>query len=220
MRLRRAARVAEVASDVAPVRREMESRLGPTLSRSRAAQVLGVSQTALDRWVAAGRIPVVLTPRGRREVPRQFVVELREAIDELLSKGVNRHVLARRSPSAVMPRKCSGARRRPRDGTPLHRLAATTPPSVAAASTTPSSPSASTSGCSKTRVRTSSGSLPAAIFGRATPSAGGCSSRGRLRRSRALSRRTPRMPGTCARTVRSPAVLNEQERLRIIETTR
>jgi hypothetical protein len=94
VRLRRAARVAGVASDVAPVRRDLESQLGPTLSRSRAAQVLGVSQTALDRWVAAGRIPVVLTPRGRREVPRQFVVELREAIDELLSKGVHRHVLA------------------------------------------------------------------------------------------------------------------------------
>lgn len=94
VRLRRAARTAEVAPDVAPVRRELESRLGPTLSRSRAAQILGVSQTALDRWVAAGQIPVVLTPHGRREVPRQFVVELREAIDELLTKGRHRHVLA------------------------------------------------------------------------------------------------------------------------------
>lgn len=94
VRLRRAARVAGVAPDVAPVRRELESRLGPTLSRSRAAQILGVSQTALDRWVAVGRIPVVLAPHGRREVPRQFVIELREAIDELLTKGRHRHVLA------------------------------------------------------------------------------------------------------------------------------
>lgn len=94
VRLRRAARVTEVASDVAPVRRDLESQLGPTLSRSRASQILGVSQTALDRWVAARRIPVVLTPHGRREVPRQFVIELREGIDELLAKGVHRHVLA------------------------------------------------------------------------------------------------------------------------------
>src|SRR6187397_692474 len=64
VRLRRAARVAGVAPDVAPVRRELESRLGPTLSRSRAAQILGVSQTALDRWVAAGQIPVILAPHG------------------------------------------------------------------------------------------------------------------------------------------------------------
>lgn len=94
VRLRRAERVKEVARDVAPVRRDLESRLGPTLSRSRAARVLGVSQTALDRWVAARQIPVVLTPQGRREVPRQFVIELRESIDELLRKGAHRHVLA------------------------------------------------------------------------------------------------------------------------------
>ena len=75
VRLRRAERVGEVARDVAPVRRDLESRLGSTLSRSRAARILGVSQTALDRWVAARRIPVVLTPRGRWEVPRQFVIE-------------------------------------------------------------------------------------------------------------------------------------------------
>src|SRR6478752_8585952 len=81
--LRRAERIPAAAVDVSPVRRELEARLGPTLSRSRAAQILGVSQTALDRWVAVGRIPIVVTPTGRREVPRQFVVELREAIGEL-----------------------------------------------------------------------------------------------------------------------------------------
>jgi predicted transcriptional regulator len=94
VRLRRAERIPEAARDVAPVRRDLESRLGPTLSRSRAAHILGVSQTALDRWVDARRVPVVLTPRGRREVPRQFVVELREAIDDLLREGHQRHLLA------------------------------------------------------------------------------------------------------------------------------
>jgi hypothetical protein len=94
VRLRRAERVGEVASDVAPVRRDLEMRLGPTLSRSLAARIFGVSQTALDRWVAARQIPIVLSPHGRREVPRQFVVELREAIDELLGKGVHRHALS------------------------------------------------------------------------------------------------------------------------------
>jgi hypothetical protein len=93
--LRRAERVPDVAADVSPVRRELETRLGPTLSRSRAAQILGVSQTALDRWVAAGQIPIVLSPGGRREVPRQFVVELREWIGELRGKDSKRHPLAR-----------------------------------------------------------------------------------------------------------------------------
>jgi hypothetical protein len=87
VRLRRAERVPVVAADVAPVRRELEERAGPTLSRSRAARILGVSQPALDRWVVAGQIPIVLMPGGRREVPRQFVVELREAIDELRGEG-------------------------------------------------------------------------------------------------------------------------------------
>ena len=87
VRLRRAERIPAAASDVAAVRRDLEARVGATLSRSRAALILGVSQTALDRWVAAGQIPIVLTPGGRREVPRQFVVELREAIEEMRGRG-------------------------------------------------------------------------------------------------------------------------------------
>jgi len=94
LRLRRAERVAEVAADVAPVRRELELRLGPTLSRSRAARILGVSQTALDRWVAAGQVPVVIDPRGRRAVPRQFVVEAREELERLSREGSPSHPLA------------------------------------------------------------------------------------------------------------------------------
>ncbi len=94
VRLRRAERVPAAAADVAPVRRELEARLGPTLSRARAAHVLGVSQTALDRWVAARQVPIVLSPSGRREVPRGFVVELREAVDELLAEGRHRGLLA------------------------------------------------------------------------------------------------------------------------------
>jgi hypothetical protein len=94
VRLRRAERVPTVACDVSPIRRDLEARLGPTLSRSRAARILGVSQTALDRWVSAGRIPVVPTPAGRAEVPRQFVIEVRETIDELERGGKTHHLLA------------------------------------------------------------------------------------------------------------------------------
>jgi len=93
VRLRRAERIPPASADVAPVRRQLESHLGPTLSRSRASRVLGVSQTALDRWVAGGQIPVVTTPSGRREVPRQVVIELRESLDRLRRKGITRHPL-------------------------------------------------------------------------------------------------------------------------------
>lgn len=94
VRLRRAERVPAASRYVSPVRRDLEARLGPTLSRSRAARILGVSQTALDRWVSAGRVPVVLTPAGRAEVPAQFVIEVREAIDDSEERGVTRHLLA------------------------------------------------------------------------------------------------------------------------------
>lgn len=94
IRLRRAERVSGAAREVRPVRRNLESRLGPTLSRSRTARILGVSQTALDRWVDAGRIPVVMTPAGRHEVPRRVVIELRESIDELVAPRRRRHPLA------------------------------------------------------------------------------------------------------------------------------
>jgi DNA-binding transcriptional MerR regulator len=93
VRLRRAERIRRAAPDIAPVRRQLEAQLGPTLSRSRASKILGVSQTALDRWVAAGQIPVVITPNGRREVPREVVIELRESLDRLKRKGVTRHPL-------------------------------------------------------------------------------------------------------------------------------
>jgi hypothetical protein len=105
VKLRRAERIPAAAADVSPVRRDLELQLGPTLSRSRAAQILGVSQTALDRWVAAGQIPIVLTPSGRRQVPRQFVVELREAIGDLHGQS-SRHPLA----AALAARREAAAR--------------------------------------------------------------------------------------------------------------
>ena len=138
VRLRRAERIPAAAEDVRPVRRELEARLGPTLSRSRAARILGVSQTALDRWVDAGQVPVVVAPSGRREVPRQFVVELREAIDGLLAEGRRRHLLgaalaARReaaaslggdAPGSVPPAPATGHRTAERRARAYHAVVA------------------------------------------------------------------------------------------------
>src|SRR6266511_5537495 len=93
-RLRRAERVPGATEDVVPARRHLEADVGPTLSRAMAARVLGVSQTALDRWIAAGLLPTVISPRGRIEVPRRVVVELLESIEQLKSEGVSRNLLA------------------------------------------------------------------------------------------------------------------------------
>lgn len=93
-RLRRAERIPEAAPDVVPARRHLEAEVGPTLSRAMAARVLGVSQTALDRWIAAGALPTVISPRGRVEVPRRVAVELLESIEQLKREGIGRHHLA------------------------------------------------------------------------------------------------------------------------------
>jgi hypothetical protein len=94
VRLRRAERIRRAAPDVAPVRRQLEAQLGPTMSRSRASRILGVSQTALDRWVASGQLPVLVSPSGRREIPRQVVIELKESLGRLNRKGITRHPLS------------------------------------------------------------------------------------------------------------------------------
>lgn len=91
--LRRAERSPPGTEEIAAVRADLESELGPTVSRALAARALGVSQTALHRWIRSGDVPTVLTPRGRVEVPRRFVVELAEELDEVKA-GSHRRPLA------------------------------------------------------------------------------------------------------------------------------
>lgn len=86
MRLRRAERSAPDA-DVATVREDLEARLGGTISRSLAARLLGVSHTALNNWVASGDIPVVITERGRREIPIPVLLDLRDRVEEERRSG-------------------------------------------------------------------------------------------------------------------------------------
>lgn len=66
----------EARAALSEVRRFLEDAGGPTVSRAKAARALGISQTALDRWIGKGEIAVVITPRGRREVPLTEVIEL------------------------------------------------------------------------------------------------------------------------------------------------
>jgi hypothetical protein len=117
VRLRRVEGLPEAVEDVAPVRRELERQVGPTLSRSRASHLLGVSQTALDRWIETGAVPIVVGPRGRREVPLPFVVELIEAIDSSRREGARRPLAAalakrrdaaKRVDAALAPVKATG----------------------------------------------------------------------------------------------------------------
>jgi hypothetical protein len=72
--------------DLAAVRLGLERELGETVSRRLAARLLGVSHTALERWVERGSLPLVFTSTGRQEVPVTSLLVLYEAVR---SSGVN-----------------------------------------------------------------------------------------------------------------------------------
>lgn len=82
VRLRRAERRHGRDDDIVAVRRDLERAVGTTVTRAMAARLLGVTQPALERWIAAGDVPAVLTPGGRREVPVAALLELAEAIED------------------------------------------------------------------------------------------------------------------------------------------
>lgn len=94
VRLRRAERASPAHEDIAAVRADLEQMAGPTVTRAMTARLLGVSQTALDRWIAAGDVPVLITRRGRHETPLHALLELIEAVRERrLTNPGDRHPL-------------------------------------------------------------------------------------------------------------------------------
>lgn len=93
VRLRRAEAVAP-GTDISAVREDLESQLGGTVPRSLSANLLGVSHTALNNWIAAGDIPVVISKRGRKEVPIPTLLELRDRVAQERESGTRKlHVL-------------------------------------------------------------------------------------------------------------------------------
>jgi hypothetical protein len=92
--LRRAHRRHPDDADLAAVRVAVEQAAGPALGRAAAARLLGVSQTALDRWVATGDVPVVMSPSGRMEVPVPALLDLLDAVDLQRRAGLCRPLSA------------------------------------------------------------------------------------------------------------------------------
>ena len=69
----------EARTDIEHALAFLEDSAPPTLNRSQAARILGVSHTAINRWIDKGDITTVPTPTGRREVPLEQVLDLVEA---------------------------------------------------------------------------------------------------------------------------------------------
>ena len=79
--LRRAGRRHPDDADLAAARVLLEEDLGPTVSRRLAAEVLGVSHTALRRWIDRGDIPVVYSESGRMQIPVAALLDLYEEVN-------------------------------------------------------------------------------------------------------------------------------------------
>ncbi|MBA2523543.1 MAG: hypothetical protein H0V25_09475 [Solirubrobacterales bacterium] len=73
--------------DLSAIRADLERELGETVSRRAAARFLGVSHTALDRWIEPGDLPLVPTPDGRVQVPVGALLELSERVEEGRARG-------------------------------------------------------------------------------------------------------------------------------------
>jgi hypothetical protein len=105
-RLRRAGHLMPESEDLAAVRLDLERELGPTVSRRLAARLLGVSHTALERWIESGDVPLVFTPAGRQEVPIAALLDLYEAVRPGNGDVPGRHSLA----AAMRSRRDAAAR--------------------------------------------------------------------------------------------------------------
>lgn len=79
---------------LAAVITDLERELGPTVTRSLAAKLLGVSHSALNRWVKRGDVPVVVDLAGKPGVPVSALLRMYDSLREQRSTGTrSRHVL-------------------------------------------------------------------------------------------------------------------------------
>lgn len=91
-RLRRLCREdARIAQELEPTIDLLTRLLGPAVKKAVAARALGISQTALDKWIAKTDIATVRTPNGKTEVPISEVLAL---LDEMPAVGAVRRPVA------------------------------------------------------------------------------------------------------------------------------
>ena len=84
-----------VRSRLEQIARRRSEDIGPSVPKTRAAQALGVSVTALERWIERGAIPVhQRSSSSREELETKTVIELAVEIRALRETGRERALLA------------------------------------------------------------------------------------------------------------------------------
>lgn len=92
----KATREPETARRLRRAETELRQLLGPSVPKAKAARILGVSPTALDRWIDRGRLPVVASASSPRlAIETRPLLDLAETVERLRRKGVERGRLAR-----------------------------------------------------------------------------------------------------------------------------
>jgi hypothetical protein len=71
----------EVRRNIEPVISLLEEAAGPTVSRSEAGRLLGVSHTTINRWIEKGDITTVPTARGRSEIALGQVIRFLQSVE-------------------------------------------------------------------------------------------------------------------------------------------
>lgn len=93
VRLHRAERAHPEDRDIVAVKSFLERELGETVSQRLAAKLLGVSHTALARWIKRGDLPLIFDPSGRQAVPVGALLDLHESIEAQRAAGRRRRHL-------------------------------------------------------------------------------------------------------------------------------
>jgi hypothetical protein len=77
------------------VQRDLRLEVGPGVPKTQAASILGVSVTALDKWIARGKLPVVRRPgSSRTEIDADALIDLASDVTRRREEGQRRGVLA------------------------------------------------------------------------------------------------------------------------------
>jgi hypothetical protein len=86
----------------------VRAELDGAVPKSVAARLLSVSTAGLERWIDAGKLPVVRRPGGREEVAAEALLDVGEEVVRLREDGVSRGMLAtalRRLEERGLPRR-------------------------------------------------------------------------------------------------------------------
>lgn len=91
---RTAQRDSAVRAELDPVIADLREDLDETMSKTQAAELIGISVPTLDKWVKRRIVPVRKAPSGRPRIPRDTAIDLAERIGELRDRGHERNLIA------------------------------------------------------------------------------------------------------------------------------